>query len=450
MKARFGTDGLRGLAGEVLTPELAVSLGRSAAAVLGGKAEVMYLGRDTRLSGSMLSAGFASGVAAQGLNVIDLGVVPTPYVAFVSAGAGAPGAVVSASHNPFADNGIKLFAAGGLKLSDEEEAAVEERLHAEVHPTLSGERIGRVAVQELDLGAYVEKLTAGIQDRSLSGVRVVLDVANGAAVTTAETVFTAAGATVAEVVGSRPDGTNINAGCGSNDTRVLSEAVRRNRATLGLAFDGDADRVVAVDEKGTAVDGDRLIAMLAADLQSRGRLAGGGVAVTVMSNLGLHEALRDLKVQVEVTQVGDRSILEALARRGWSLGGEQSGHIVLRDLATTGDGVLTGLLLADLVLRSDRPLSELASTCMRSFPQVMINVAVADKELLAPAEEVWGEVSAVQAELDGRGRVVLRPSGTENLVRVMVEADTQQAAAEGAERLAAVVARVLGPPPAEV
>ncbi|MGC8513072.1 MAG: phosphoglucosamine mutase [Acidimicrobiales bacterium] len=444
MRARFGTDGLRGLAGEVLTAELAVGLGRAAAVVLGDKADVMFLGRDTRVSGSMLSAAFASGVAAQGLDVIDLGVVPTPYVAFVSAGAGAPGAVVSASHNPFADNGIKLFAAGGLKLSEREEAAVEQRLHSGVAARLSGERIGRVIGGALDLRGYVDKLTAGLEGRSLRGARVVLDAANGAAVTTAETVFTAAGATVVEVVGARPDGTNINSGCGSNDTQLLSEAVRRTRATLGLAFDGDADRVVAVDEGGAAVDGDRLLAMLAADLQSRGRLAGNGVAVTVMSNLGLHEALRDLGVHVEVTQVGDRNILEALARRGWSLGGEQSGHIVFPDLATTGDGVLTGLLLVDLVLRHQRPLSELAADCMRSFPQVMINVEVSHKERLEAAQEVWSEVAALQGVLEGRGRVVVRPSGTENLVRVMVEADTDQAAAGGAERLAAVVARALG------
>ncbi len=406
----------------------------------------MFLGRDTRLSGSMLSAAFASGVAAQGLDVVDLGIVPTPYVAFVSAGAGAgaAGAVVSASHNPFADNGIKLFAAGGSKLSDDEEAAIEEHLHSGVTSRLSGKRIGRVTGAALELGRYVEKLTGGIQSRSLRGVRVVLDVANGAAVTTAEEVFAAAGATVVEVLGANPDGTNINSGCGSNDTRLLSEAVRRTRATLGLAFDGDADRVVAVDEEGATVDGDRLVAMLAADLQSRGRLAGNGVAVTVMSNLGLHEALHDLGVQIEVTQVGDRNILEALARRGWSLGGEQSGHIVLRDLATTGDGVLTGLLLADLVLRSDRPLSELSAGCMRSFPQVLINVAVAHKDQLEGAQEVWSEVSTLQGELEGRGRVVLRPSGTENLVRVMVEADTDQTAAEGAERLATAVVRALG------
>jgi phosphoglucosamine mutase len=443
VRARFGTDGLRGLAGEVLTPELAVSLGRSAAAVLGEKAEVMYLGRDTRLSGSMLSAAFASGVAAQGVDVIDLGVVTTPFVAFKSAEAGAPGAVVSASHNPFVDNGIKLFAAGGLKLSDDEEAAVEEHLHAGAAPRLSGERICRVTVEALELSGYIDKLTEGLQGRSLRGARVVLDAANGAAVSSAAEVFAAAGAAVVEVVGASPDGTNINSGCGSNDTRLLSQAVRRTQATVGLAFDGDADRVVAVDEKGATVDGDRLLAMLAADLQSRGRLAGGGVAVTVMSNLGLHEALRDLGVQVEVTPVGDRNILEALARRGWSLGGEQSGHVVLPELATTGDGVLTGLLVVDLLLRRGRPLSEIAATCMRSFPQVMINVEVAHKDRLESAQEVWDEVSSLQSELEGRGRVVLRPSGTENLVRVMVEAETHRDAAAGAERLAAVVNRAL-------
>lgn len=411
--------------------------------MLADKAEAMYLGRDTRLSGSMLSAAFAAGAAAQGVNVIDLGVVTTPFVAFKAAEAGVPGAVVSASHNPFADNGIKLFAAGGLKLSDAEEAAVEEHLRAGAGPRLSGERICRVSVEALELRGYIDKLAAGLQGRSLRGARVVLDAANGAAVTSAQEAFAAAGATVVEVVGARPDGMNINSGCGSNDTRLLSEAVRRAGATLGLAFDGDADRVVAVDEQGTPIDGDRLIAMLAADLQSQGRLAGSGVAVTVMSNLGLHEALRGLGVQVEVTPVGDRNILEALGRRGWSLGGEQSGHVVLPELATTGDGVLTGLLVVDLVLRRNQPLSQIAATCMRSYPQVMINVTVAHKDRLGSAQSVWDEVSALQSELEGRGRVVLRPSGTESLVRVMVEADTHRDAAAAAERLAAVVAGAL-------
>lgn len=446
MKVRFGTDGLRGRAGQFLTPELALRLGRSAARVLGEPGKAIYLGRDTRWSGPMLAAAFASGVAAEGIEVVDLGVVPTPVVAFMAAAAGSPGAVISASHNPYPDNGIKLFAAGGVKLRDDQEAAVEADMASGVVSLLTDDHIGRLVVDAAAPARYVDNRVGTLEGRDLSGATVVLDTANGAAVATAAEVFERAGARVVEVIGAAPDGRNINSGCGSTDPGALAEAVSRTKATLGLAFDGDADRVVAVDDRAGVVDGDRLLALFATDLHARGRLDGGGVAVTVMSNLGLHRAMADAGIEVATTQVGDRQILEVLESRGWSLGGEQSGHIVFPRLATTGDGVLTGLLLVDLVLRSGRSLSELAGACMRTYPQVMLNVEVSKRDQLDSAAEIWAEVAAVEAQLEGRGRVVVRASGTEQLVRVMVEADDEAEGADAAARLAGAVSRALGGP----
>lgn len=394
----------------------------------------------------MLAAAFASGVAAEGIDVVDLGVVPTPLVAYMAATVGSPGAVVSASHNPYPDNGIKLFAAGGVKLRDDQEAAIEADMASGVAGYLADDRLGRLSAEPEALTRYLQSLVGALEGRDLSGAAVVLDAANGAAVATAREAFERAGARVVEVIGADPDGTNINSLCGSTDPAALAEAVSRNQATLGLAFDGDADRVVAVDDAAGVVDGDRLLALFATDLQARGRLIGGGVAVTVMSNLGLHAAMADAGIEVVTTQVGDRHILEALERRGWSLGGEQSGHIVFPGIATTGDGVLTGLLLVDLVMRAGRPLSTLAGACMRKYPQVMRNVEVARRDDLDGASEIWDEVAAVEAQLAGRGRVVLRASGTEQLVRVMVEADEAAEGDEAAQRLAAAVSRALGGP----
>jgi phosphoglucosamine mutase len=440
---RFGTDGIRGVAGVELTAALARSVGAAAARVLGGPR--FLVGRDTRESGPWLQSAFADGVVAAGVDVVDLGVIPTPAVADLALEGGGPAAVISASHNPYTDNGIKLLSAGGRKLTDEQETAVESLLAS---PPGSG-RTGSVTADSGALGRYVSLLTAPLEGRTLGGLPVVVDCANGSASVTAASVLEAAGVALLEVLAAEPDGRNINDHCGSTDPSRLSEVVRDRGAAVGLAFDGDADRVIAVDERGDVVDGDRLIALFAADLRARGLLAGGGVAVTVMTNLGFHRAMASLGVAVASTPVGDRFILEALSSRGWALGGEQSGHIIFRDLwpgmAPTGDGVLTGLVLLDLLVRAGRPLSELAGATMQRMPQVLRNVRVADHRALDGAAAVWDEVAAVEAELGSEGRVLLRPSGTEPLVRVMVEAPTEDVAERVVDRLSSAVVAALGP-----
>jgi phosphoglucosamine mutase len=453
---RFGTDGVRGEAGTDLTPEVVLALGRAAARVLAadGAAPAFVVGRDTRWAGPMLQAALSAGLAAEGVDVVDLGVLPTPGVAAVAAGRGLPAAVISASHNPYSDNGVKLFAAGGRKLREGDEQRVEANLDSLTRPRSSearrssgpvtGSGIGRLT---LDSGArswYCDRVVAALEGRRLDGIRVVLDCANGAAVATAPDILAATGADVVEVLAAAPDGCNINAGCGSTDPSVLAAAVVAHRADAGLAFDGDADRVIAVDGTGAVVDGDRLLGLFAVDLRQRGRLAQDTVAVTVMTNLGFHLAMGAAGVAVHQTQVGDRHVLEALDEHGWSLGGEQSGHLIFRDLATTGDGVLSGLLLLDLMARNQQPLARLAADVMERLPQVLRNLAVSDRDALAGAEPVWAEVRAVEAELGNRGRVLLRQSGTEPVVRVMVEAPTEQAANQAADRVVAAVQAALG------
>jgi phosphoglucosamine mutase len=456
---KFGTDGVRGVANAELTPELVLCLGRAAGRVLGGSGRepAFLVGRDTRISGPLLQAALAAGLASEGFEVRDLGVVPTPAVAALSAADGLPAAMISASHNPYQDNGIKLFAAGGRKLSDETEDRLEAELAAIVAgpsgsrgqgstgqgvPTGAG--IGRLCPDPSGVDRYELQLIRSLEDRRLGGLRVAVDCANGAAFITAPDVLRQAGADVVAVLGVDPDGTNINGGCGSTEPGLLRDAVIRHRADAGLAFDGDADRVIAVDHTGALVDGDQLLALFAVDMRERGRLAEDTVVVTVMTNLGFRLAMQDRGIRVEVTQVGDRHVLEALDRHGWSLGGEQSGHVIFRDLATTGDGVLTGLALLDLMARSGRRLADLSDTAMTRLPQVLRNVLVENRDGLDGAEAVWAEVAAVEAELKGQGRVLLRSSGTEPYIRVMVEAPTEAAAEEAATRLAAVVSRSLG------
>jgi phosphoglucosamine mutase len=443
---RFGTDGVRGVAGSELTPELVVALGRAAASVLTSDLPgrpVLLVGRDTRRSGPLLQAALSAGLAAEGVDVVDLGILPTPGVAAVAAERGLPAAVISASHNPYTDNGIKLFAPGGRKLSESEEQRIEVGLGAR-RAGRSGSDLGRLQADADARAWYCARVVAALEGRRLYGTRVVLDCANGAAVATAPDILTAAGAEVVEVLAASPDGSNINAGCGSTDPSGLAEAVVRGGADVGLAFDGDADRVIAVDGTGAVVDGDRLLGLFATDLRRRGRLAGDTVVVTVMTNLGFHQAMAVAGVTVHQTPVGDRHVLQALDEHGWSLGGEQSGHLIFRDLATTGDGVLSGLLLLDLIGRARQPLAALAAAVMDRLPQVLRNVTVTDRDALAGAERVWAEVRKIESELGGRGRVLLRQSGTEPLVRVMVEAPTEQAAAAAADRLVAAVTAALG------
>ncbi|HEY1466729.1 MAG TPA: phosphoglucosamine mutase, partial [Acidimicrobiales bacterium] len=443
VQARFGTDGVRGVANAELTPELVLALGRATARIL--PAAAFIVGRDTRRSGPLLQAALAAGLAGEGADVIDVGVLPTPALAWLSAQRDLPAAVVSASHNPFADNGIKLFARGGTKLGTETEAAIEDALVAILDPSVRGPRnpeghgVGRLITEVNAAPAYVEHLVSSLDGRRLEGMKLVVDCANGAASALGGEVFERLGADVV-VIGSDPDGANINAGCGSTHTETLAAAVLEHRADLGLALDGDADRLLAVDDTGTLIGGDELLALFAVDLADRGQLAGNTVVVTVMTNLGFRLAMAERGIVVKETPVGDRYVLAALDVDGLALGGEQSGHIVFRQLATTGDGLLTGLVLADLVTRMGKSLSELVRGLVTRVPQVLVNVPVPNTELLADAEAVWAAVAEEQDRLSDTGRVLLRPSGTEPVVRVMVEAAGDGRAEEIAQRLSALVA----------
>jgi phosphoglucosamine mutase len=440
MTLRFGTDGVRGVANAELTPELVLRLGRAAARVLDGS--TFLVGRDTRVSGPLLHAALTAGLAAEGASVVDLGVLPTPGVAWLSAADGVPAAMISASHNAFADNGIKFFAAGGRKLPDDVEERLEAELDRPVTSVPTGADVGRVSLAGDAVARYCDALVGSLEGRRLDGLHVVVDCAHGAASDVAPAVLRRLGAEV-EVIHAQPDGVNINAGCGSTHPESLQRSVVALGAAAGLAFDGDADRVLAVDASGALVDGDQLIAICALDLRSRGRLKGDTVVVTVMTNLGFHLAMAEHGVRVEQTQVGDRYVLEALGRGGWSLGGEQSGHVIFSELATTGDGVLTGLQVLDVLRRSGRPLADLASVMTR-LPQVLENVRVRDRGALESSAAVDAEIAAVEAELGDHGRVLIRPSGTEPLVRVMVEAPTADQAQAAADRLAAAVTAACG------
>jgi phosphoglucosamine mutase len=444
---RFGTDGVRGVANEELTAELALALGRATARIL--PAPTFVVGRDTRLSGPMLAAAFSAGLASEGADVVDLGVLPTPGVAAVAAGRGVPGAVISASHNPYGDNGIKLFSLFGTKLPVEVESEIELELAAvsadpdrpPARPTGLG--VGRLSVDVAAAETYVAHLVATLGGRRLDGLRVVVDCANGAASAIAPRVLAELGASVT-TLHDAPDGVNINDGCGSTDPSELARVVVASGADLGLALDGDADRVIAVDSAGEIVDGDVLLALFALDLAGRGELAGNTVAVTVMTNLGFRLAMEDRGIAVLETDVGDRHVLAALDAGGLSLGGEQSGHIIFRSLSTTGDGVLTGLALADLMARRGEALAELAAGLVERVPQRLVNVPVAKPERLADCAEVWEAVVKAEAELGHSGRVLLRPSGTEPVVRVMVEAREEGQADAVAAQLAGVVEMALG------
>ena len=447
MPARFGTDGVRGVANEELTAELALALGRATARIL--PAPTFVVGRDTRLSGPLLQAAFSAGLAAEGADVVDLGVLPTPGVATVAAARSMPGAVISASHNPYGDNGIKLFSLFGTKLPVEVESEIERELLSVLadpdrpprRPTGLG--VGRLSADESAAETYVASLVGSLGGRRLDGVRVVVDCANGAASALAPRVLAEVGASVT-ALHDVPDGVNINDGCGSTDPSDLVREVVSSGADLGLALDGDADRVIAVDAAGEIVDGDVLLALFALDLASRGELVANTVAVTVMTNLGFRLAMEARGIAVLETDVGDRHVLAALDAEGLSLGGEQSGHIIFRSLSTTGDGVLTGLALADLMARRGEGLASLAAGLVERVPQRLVNVPVAKPERLADCAEVWEAVVKVEAELGHAGRVLLRPSGTEPLVRVMVEAREEGQADAVAAQLAAVVERALG------
>ncbi len=440
MARLFGTDGVRGLANADLTPELALAVAMASARVLAESdtthRPVAVVGRDPRASGEMLEAAVVAGLTSAGADVLLTGVLPTPAVAYVTARTGADlGVMLSASHNPMPDNGIKLFARGGHKLPDEVEDRIQARL-SEPAERPTGAAIGRVHQYAEAADQYLGHLLVAIPV-DLAGLRVVVDAAHGAASWAAPEAYRRAGADVV-AIGADPDGLNINAGCGSTHLDPLVEAVTAHGAALGIAHDGDADRCLAVTAEGEVIDGDAILAVCAVSLREAGRLRADTVVTTVMSNLGFHHAMSAHGIGVRTTPVGDRYVLEQLHLDRLSLGGEQSGHVIFADYATTGDGLITALQLMARMVDTGRSLAELAAVLVR-LPQVLINVRVTDKTTVASSDTVAEAVNAAQDELGDTGRVLLRPSGTEHLVRVMVEAPTQHQADSIATKLAEIV-----------
>ena len=447
MTRLFGTDGVRGLANEALTASLAMKLGAAAATVLTRdraserRRPLALIGRDPRVSGEMLAAAMAAGMASKGVDVLRVGVIPTPGLAFLTDDYGADiGVMISASHNPMPDNGIKFFSAGGKKLPDDLEDEIESAMYelSETGPT--GTAIGRVIEEAVDAqGRYLAHLKEAVS-ADLSGIKVVVDCANGAASDVAPKAYAAAGADVTAIFNT-PNAFNINDGSGSTHMEQIQQAVLEHGADLGIAHDGDADRCLAVDAEGTIVDGDQIMAILATGMQERNALHDNTLVATVMSNLGLKLAMRERGIEIKETAVGDRYVLEELGRGDYSLGGEQSGHVVVPAHATTGDGTLTGLMLMARMAETGKTLRELADV-MTVLPQVLISVPVSNKGAIMEAEEVQTAIQQAEAELGDSGRVLLRPSGTEELFRVMVEAAEEEHARKVAGRLAAVVAAV--------
>jgi len=442
MRRLFGTDGVRGVANDGLTPEMALAIGRG----LGSRLEpgsAVLMGRATRRSGPMLEGAVAAGLASAGVHVELGGVLPTPAVAeLVARGEQAAGVVISASHNPFPDNGIKLFGPDGFKLPDDEEAAVEAAMDDPDGRRPTGHAVGSIRSWPQGLSDYrdrlVERFVGGLDD-----VSVVLDCAHGATVTTAEDVVTRVGARVVRVIGAAPDGDNINVRCGSTHLDALSAAVAESGADLGLAFDGDGDRVLAVDADGTVVDGDAILAILALRLKRRGELSHDTVVTTTMTNLGFRRAMAANDVEVRWTDVGDRYVLAEMRRGGFVIGGEQSGHLINLANGPTGDGLAAGLQLLHAVAESGVGLRDLASVVVR-LPQKLVNIRVADKSLLAEATPVWDAVRGAEEAMGDEGRIVVRPSGTEPLVRVMVEAPTAEDCDHWCEVIAAATVAALG------
>jgi phosphoglucosamine mutase len=444
MARLFGTDGVRGVANQDLTAELALALGSAAARRLGhasnARRKVAVVGRDPRASSEMLEAAVIAGVTSEGVDALRVGVLPTPAVAYLTSAYDADfGVMISASHNPMPDNGIKIFGPGGHKLDDATEDRIEELVHAGPGTRPTGADIGRLVDPEDALDRYLRHVSKAVTAR-LDGLTVVVDCAHGAASTAALRAYRAAGADVI-ALHADPDGLNINDGCGSTHLEALRSAVVSHGADLGLAHDGDADRCLAVDAAGRVVDGDAIMVVLALAMQEAGELASDTLVATVMSNLGLHLAMRAAGIEVRTTGVGDRYVLEELRAGEFSLGGEQSGHIVMPSLGTTGDGIVTGLRLMSQMAQTQSTLAALAEP-MKTLPQVLINVQVADKTTVADAPSVRSAVAKAAAELGDSGRILLRPSGTEQVVRVMVEAADEDTARMLAVRVAESVSEV--------
>jgi len=435
----FGTDGVRGRAGEFLTADLALRLGHAAVGVTQSPAPQVLIVRDTRESGQMFEAALAAGITAAGGDAVFGGVLPTPGAAVLARRLGFElAAVVSASHNPYHDNGIKFFSRDGMKLDDDAEARIEQAVLSSEEPATMAERAGRTRALRGAADDYLRELELRFKDLDLSGKRILLDCANGAAYHVGPEIFRRLGATI-DVVADEPDGRNINAGCGSTHIEGLAETIAGGNYDAGFALDGDADRVLAVDRNGEIIDGDEIIAITALHLHDAGDLPGPGVAVTVMTNFGFHRAMQDAGIEVATTPVGDRNVIAELLARGWALGGEQSGHIIETRFVPSGDGVAAALLTLE-ALRG-RDLSE--RSAMEKLPQVLLNVRVADRDAVEGAREVWEAVDRESQALAGKGRVLVRASGTEPLVRVMVEAPEKSQCAEIAGRLAEAVEREL-------
>ena len=448
MAKLFGTDGVRGKAGSVFTAELAMKLGQAAGHVFleenGGKTGVVIVGRDTRISGQMLECALTAGLTSVGIQVISAGVVPTPAVAFlVRKFKALAGAVISASHNPFEDNGIKFFSASGTKLRDDQEETIEAVLQGQVAvQPAEGKAIGRYAQVDEAIEVYKDYLD---ELMSVNGrdYRLVVDCANGAASQLAQEVFERANLNVI-MMGDRPNGTNINVNCGSTHLEQLQKRVLAEGADAGLAFDGDADRFLAVDEKGNVVDGDRLMAIYALAMKEEHRLANNQLVVTVMSNLGLKLAMREAGIELVETQVGDRYVNEGMKKSGAVLGGEQSGHIIFREYNSTGDGMISAIMLLNIMNHKRVPLSVLADAAMTSLPQVLVNVPVTKKEGWKDIPAIQDAIAKAEAELGETGRVLVRASGTENLLRVMVEGNDQKEIETMANAIADVVREAIG------
>lgn len=437
----FGTDGIRGVANRDLTPDLVLALGRAAGGVAAAGGSVV-VGRDTRVSGPMLEAALVAGLCSAGASVRLAGVIPTPAVAFLTREEKADaGAVISASHNPVPDNGIKFFSSDGYKIGRLVEEAIEEAMADPATELPIGTGVGGAEPIDDAADLYVDHLLGSI-DEPLAGLRVVLDCAYGAAFEVGPRAFKEAGATVT-VLHAEPDGSRINVACGSTDLAELARQVQAAGADMGFGFDGDADRVLAVDDRGEEVDGDRIIALSALRLKEKGDLTKDLVVGTVMANLGFRRGLAERGIEVLTAPVGDRFVVEQMRETGAVLGGEQSGHVVFAAHSTTGDGILTALQVASAVAASDATLSSLAHV-FEPFPQVLINVPVRDRSALEGAEELWERVHVAEAKLGEDGRVLLRASGTEQLVRVMVEAADEEVARSTAEQLAAAVGDTLG------
>lgn len=438
----FGTDGVRGRAIVEISPEFVMALGRAVARVL--RPVRIVLGRDPRLSGPLLESAFSAGASAEGVRVEEFGVLPTPALAMISARENVPAVVITASHNAHTDNGVKVFAAGGRKLLDDQERAIEAEtwriLDEGTGPVERDPRVGVVMRRSDGVSLYVDHLVDIFGEGTLAGLRVVIDTANGAMSKVAPLLLQRLGADLI-VMNDAPDGTNINHECGATSPRGLCDFISGTgtgiSVDMGFAFDGDGDRLIAVDENGRVVDGDRLIAMSAIDRRRSGTLAGDTVVVTVMSNLGFHRAMTDAGISVVTTGVGDRLVLDAMENGGFVLGGEQSGHIIHRDHATTGDGLLSAVVLARMMRREGGRFSRVAADVMHSFPQVLRNVRV-ERRPDDVAALMATEIAAEEAVLGAEGRVLVRSSGTEPVVRVMVEAGTAEMAATIADRLVAV------------